>query len=689
MSTRGKIMMYAAAVMAVQLGVMPEGALAFRAPAGLADSQNIISSVKEKSNNPLQLKKVSLRKQGFPVADVQSAVALAEDIMNVGSSQAIAIASGLSARNSTGGSTAFLIKTKTDHLGLTHFRIAQEYKGLRVIGAELIVHVNDQGLAYMLNGQYQEDKDLDIEPAITAEDALHIGTENGGQVAQQPELVIYNGQLAWHYIIEQSGENPGQWYYYVDALNGQLINHYNNIMHYESAEVTGNRLDGEDGSVVTINGLLDSGGTDNYFLYSNDNLWGVYDLDASEWEQQATADWGENDPAAVSAGYNYEAVQNYVSTTLGRNSFNDAGAFAQVNVHEGTNYVNAYWDGSDFHFGDGDGSISNALTTLDISAHEYGHAITQYTSNLVYQYESGALNEAYSDILGTAVEFAIQPDGTGSYPDATPGHADWLCGEDTWLYDVALRDLKDPQRYEQPSYYQGTYWYTGTGDNGGVHYNSGVANFAYYLLAEGGVGSNDGHSYDITGIGREGAAAVALRANYYYHTSGDQYADARTAWIQAAQDLGYDTQTVADVWTACGVMGEEEPIGEVSHDMTPPANTSAGQGSLLGPISVEHTNGTDATVEFTTQGYLVFPDGNTRTIGESEVKYLLAGETKGPEFYLFVPGGVPTGTYTLGAKINYIDSSIADDDDSFEFTVTSSTIRPTGKSAKIWKLIER
>ena len=75
---------------------------------------------------------------------------------------------------------------------------------------------------------------------------------------------------------------------------------------------------------------------------------------------------------------------------------------------------------------------------LDIAAHEYGHALTQYTSDLVYAYEPGALNEAYSDIIGAAVEFWVQPDGTGSYPNATPGHDDWLAGEDAWQGFVVL-----------------------------------------------------------------------------------------------------------------------------------------------------------------------------------------------------------------------------------------------------------
>ena len=155
------------------------------------------------------------------------------------------------------------------------------------------------------------------------------------------------------------------------------------------------------------------------------------------------------------------------------------------------------------------------LTVLDVAAHEFGHAITEYTSGLNYSYESGALNESYSDILGAVVEFWAQPDGRSAYPLGRDGQADYLMGEDCWLSDEALRDLRNPQRFGQPSYYLGTNWYSGSGDNGGVHYNSGVQNFAFYLLSEGGTGSNDGHPYNITGLGAPWRREIALYANMY------------------------------------------------------------------------------------------------------------------------------------------------------------------------------
>jgi len=458
---------------------------------------------------------------------------------------------------------AIVKQSQTDTLGFKHIRVTQEYKNIPIVGSEIVVHVNDKEYIYMINGKYQPDLNIDITPSISQDEALAIGkieqsNKTNMHVSKKPSLVIYNGKLAWFYIIEHDGTIPGQWYYYIDAKKGKKLNYYNNIKYTapnqgngSTASVGGYRLSGEDGSSVWMSGFKENSG--NYFLYSFTNLWGVYDTDVYDWEQLGSNNWGTRDRAAISCAKNLEVTQNYVKSVLGRNSFDNHNAFARADIHVDDNYVNAYWDGSQFNFGDGDGSIADALTVLDVVAHEYGHAITQYTSNLIYQDESGALNEAYSDILGAAVEFAKQSSGTSTYPNAQAGKSDWLMGEDCWLSSVALRDIKNPQRFGQPSYYHGTNWYNGTNDHGGVHTNSGVANFAYYLLAEGGSGSNDGHQYNISGIGKVQAAAVALRANYVYHTSTSDYADARAHWIQAARDLGYNTQTVAAVWTACGV----------------------------------------------------------------------------------------------------------------------------------------
>ncbi len=551
---------------ALQLAIVPAQLNAFRAPDTSKKMQSFAVKKVDLERN-VNLKKISQRHLNKKVVGdaAFTATSLAQEIFNNGLDYALS-APIAKTQAANASSFATIRKEQKDPLGFTHIRTVQKYKNIPVVGAEVIIHINNKNTVYMVNGKYQPDLNIDVTPKISAKKALEIGlSEQSGKsnmhVGKQPSLVIYDKKLAWFYTIEYDGSEPGNVFYYVDAKTGKLLNSYNSIKYAApsqangaAANVTGNRLSGEDGSNVTIAGFKeDASASNNYFLYSFTNKWGVYDTDAGDWEQQASSAWGSADPAAVSCANNMEATQNYVSTILNRDSFDDNGAFAEADVHVGDNYVNAYWDGNKFNFGDGDGSTSNPLTVLDVSAHEYGHAITQYTSNLEYQNESGALNEAYSDILGTTVEFHVQSDGTSAYPDAVAGESDWLMGEDCWVSSTALRDMKDPQRYNQPSYYMGTNWYTGTGDNGGVHTNSGVANFAFYLLAEGGAGSNDGHDYNITGIGIPQAAAVALRANYVYHTSTTDYAAAREDWIQAAEDLGYNTQTVAAVWTACGV----------------------------------------------------------------------------------------------------------------------------------------
>jgi Zn-dependent metalloprotease len=445
-----------------------------------------------------------------------------------------------------------------DDLGHKHFRKAQHYRGLRVIGGEVIVHRDGNDKVYRITGKYASDLTTDTTPVLTERDALQIGLDElagrkGLTVSEGPSLVIYRKKLAFRYVLSHSGKTPGRWQYHVNAHDGTVINRFNAITYLAPTQngryrsLSGYRLDGEGGNLVKVTGFKDARG--KYFMYNRNSRWGIFNQRTKDWAQQTKPDWDTGDRAAVSCAKNFNIVQRWVKSALLRNSFDDLGGFARANVHVGKNYVNAYWDGAHFSFGDGNGIDAGPLTSLDIVAHEYGHAITQYTSNLEYNGESGALNESYSDIMGCAVEWASQPaDYKGS-----PGYSDWTMGEDAWLSAPALRDMRNPKLYGQPSYYKGTNWYFGRQDNGGVHTNSGVQNFAFYLLAQGGTGSNDGHPYSIKGLGKRAAAQIAMRANMVYLTSTSGYADSRRAWINAAKDLGYPAKTVAAVWTAVGV----------------------------------------------------------------------------------------------------------------------------------------
>lgn len=193
------------------------------------------------------------------------------------------------------------------------------------------------------------------------------------------------------------------------------------------------------------------------------------------------------DDADASNAYEYAGlVRRYFYDVLDRNSIDQRGLDLVLNVHFGTSYNNAFWDGDEMTFGDGDGVIfSGFARSLDVVAHELAHGVTQFTSGLVYKNEPGALNEHFSDVFGTAI--------TQWANRESPADADWLIGDEIMgpgLYGEALRSMRHPgTAYDnatlgkdpQPAHYADRY--TGTADNGGVHINSGIPNRAFYLAA--------------------------------------------------------------------------------------------------------------------------------------------------------------------------------------------------------------
>lgn len=192
---------------------------------------------------------------------------------------------------------------------------------------------------------------------------------------------------------------------------------------------------------------------------------------------------------------------------------------------------------------------------LDVVAHELAHAVTSSSSGLVYQNESGALNEAFSDILGTAAEFHYQPAGTGVM------QADYTIGEDV-VRGLAVgaphgvRSLSNPALFGDPDHYSRRY--VGPDDSGGVHINSGIANQAFYLAIEGGVNRTSGLS--VQGVGaanRVQIENVFYRAFVFLLPANATFSTARAATIQTARDLygnGSATErAVVQAWTAVGV----------------------------------------------------------------------------------------------------------------------------------------
>lgn len=492
------------------------------------------------------------------------------------------------------------VKTETDNTGYSHVRLSQYYKDIKVVGGGTVVHFDAQGKCRAVNGRFISDIDLQVIPKIsvnTAGDIARKDAVSGGitanHISGESELVVWARKVkpVLAYSVSVISDISGifdEWRYIIDAESGKIIIKYNNLQNDDISapgnngvheSISGAILTGEGGEVRTITGWHDND-TSSWYFWNKTNTWHIQNDAASGWPDADTYcyrtsnNWGTSDRAGMSLAVNFERILRYYRTVHGRNSYDDNGVDAIANIHVGDNYVNAFWSPFEqqFFFGDGDGIDANELTVLDVSAHEFHHAVTEYTANLIYQGESGALNEAMSDIFGALEEFHYQPDGRNAYPNALAGKSDWLMGEDTWLDGVALRDMRDPRRFKQPSKYMGQYWADtspGEWDNGGVHINSGIQNFFFYLLCEGGVGNNDGIDYDLTGVGIPVAEKLVYLTETAYFTADTDYAAAANAWIAAAQQLdGNGTTTNATVavmaaWTAVGV-GDFKPVTPLS-----------------------------------------------------------------------------------------------------------------------------
>lgn len=263
-------------------------------------------------------------------------------------------------------------------------------------------------------------------------------------------------------------------------------------------------------------------------ITDNDNNWSTAEHASTGNDSGLDVQWG------------VEKTYDYFKETFNRNSYDNQGAVLNSYIHVLNNWENAAWVGNAMVYGDG-ASTFKPLSAFDVTAHELGHAICQSTAQLAYQRESGALNEGLSDIWGAVVENKYAPE-----------KQNFLIGEDiTKVSPNYLRSMSNPNSgfQKQPDTYKGTYWKdastTGcvtpsqqTNDFCGVHTNSGVINYWFYLLVSGGSGTNDiGKSFNVTGIGFDKAAKIAYRLETAYLTANSNYTNAMNYGIQSAKDL--------------------------------------------------------------------------------------------------------------------------------------------------------
>lgn len=472
-----------------------------------------------------------------------------------------------------------LINQQADKLGFTHYRFHQTYKGIPIENSMYIAHVQN-GKLLKLTGEivveFDEYNDYSSHPGISVNQAIDAAMKNvnaqtymwqdaamerrikeqtgntNASYSPTATLVWYSGNdeieprdLRLAYKVDIYAKQPlSRADYFIDAQTGTLLGKKDKIFY---SDVTGTAATAYSGS-QTIHSDL-NGTTYRLRDYTKGN--GVITLHGESAQRgvdysSSSANWSLSgtDQAALDAHYGVSQTYSFYMTNFSRNSYDNNGSILYSYVNDPTYLDNAFWDGSAMNFNKRSTGAPGGVTGIDVTGHELTHGVTQTTSGLTYSGESGAMNESMSDIMGKSVQFWSKP-----------ADVNWRLSNDmNWL----IRDMSNPNSFSQPDTYKGTYWYTGTADNGGVHTNSGVGNFMFYLLVTGGSGTNDiGSNFSVTGIGLSKADQIIYRSETVYLSPSSQYSDWRTACINAATDLYGSSSNeliqVENAWYAVGI----------------------------------------------------------------------------------------------------------------------------------------
>ncbi len=454
-----------------------------------------------------------------------------------------------------------LIQEFEDKLGFTHYRFQQLLNGVPLETAHVNFHVREGQVERITGHAILNGAGIKTTASIQPERAIdlavaEIGVENyawedegmekgikailddpNASYYPQPSLIYITPEGATEqYILAYkmaiaTAEPFNETVVYVDAKTGNILRTYDAHQNC-TTPATGESV--YSGNVDLDTDLL---GDNKYRLYSckhighfhtrdlqgkakfnlDDNLNGIDITNTGVF-------WAAVDHPTDQSGIDvhwgmtesYEFLEGY-----GFDSYGNGGENVKSFVNFGDEFKNAFYatELEIFCFGAGTDN-ADPWVGLDIVGHEFWHAVTQKTAGLVYSGESGALNESMSDIFGTAIEERGQL------------ALDWLVADE--IGSGPLRDMSNPNSYEQPDCYNGAWYIPG----GPVHTNSGVANHWFYLLTTGGYGINDcGESYFVDQIGLNRALEITFRALTVYFTPGETFEEARLHTQQAAEDL--------------------------------------------------------------------------------------------------------------------------------------------------------
>lgn len=447
------------------------------------------------------------------------------------------------------------VQFEKDNLGMTHTKFQILYNQIEIYGAEVMVHSKGNQIESIQGLFLFPPKNLSVLNNISKENALTIAKSelqmnqlsdsltvmNGFKIdAHSEKLIVYYGKdgnatprLCW--LMEMHSDLLHRDFLFIDATTGEILNKLNGLCEANGPKTT------------TVNDYLGNPRTLNTYEYNGN----FYMIDASRPMFKASSSTMPNDPVgaiwtldaqntdaggslyqvsssnnniwnsvAVSAHSSGQKCFEYYKNTHARNSIDGAGgtiiSVVNVTTSTGSGLDNAYWNGSFMAYGNGKSVFKPLAAGLDVGGHEMTHGVVEKTANLEYQGQSGAINESMADIFGAMID-----------------RDDWKMGEDivklSYFPSGAMRDLSDPHNGASNSSQNGyqprvmSEYITGSADNGGVHANSGIPNWAYYKIA--------------TSITKEKAELIYYRTLSMYLTKTSQFLDLRFAVVKAATDL--------------------------------------------------------------------------------------------------------------------------------------------------------
>ncbi|PHI20352.1 hypothetical protein CEQ90_07755 [Lewinellaceae bacterium SD302] len=479
------------------------------------------------------------------------------------------------------GSSLKVVADDTDRHGNRHLRLQHFVDGKQIRASQIILHgrgdlwTHATGDLYFVDQQTAAPVLLTPSQAIAAALDLLPAKKYGWEAS--PTLSDYpNAEILWvpaemdfnnrdfqlAYAVKIYSADPiSHKTIYLDVATGDEIareEHIHTNREHDHVHPPGNLIEGT--AETRYSGIrefmTEEDETLKYILHDNSRGNGIETYNSegqSDYPYTNFADpdnyWNnvnpDQDEVATDVHWGTQAYYDLL-TTLGRNSIDGNGELLESHLHYGNNFQNAFWDGSRMTYGDGspNGTLIAPLVTSDVVAHELTHGLTERTAGLIYNDESGALNESFSDIFGATMNIIENND---------PGN--WTIGGPFTANGSGIRNMADPNIHNNPDTYDGDYWT----DGAGVHTNSGVQNHWYQMLVEGETGVNDlGFAYDLDPMSMDTALEIAFHNLAFYLTPSSNYHDSGFNSAMAAGDLygscGPYPLKVHAAWQAVGVI---------------------------------------------------------------------------------------------------------------------------------------